>query len=166
MKERKEEGLQYPRKKKCSTTWHRTQKSEHLRIQLLNAILIKGTFPFKYVPFFCMQKRPYSNEGGDLSHTLGYNRELSITSTWFSMQMAEEKLVCWCRLWVILLTHHRLLHALEIFCLSARSNDQHLALPIPGRLGKWDHQYSDIVRFSQFQTINLLLNWKIYCTFL
>lgn len=137
-------------------------KSEHLRIP--NATLIKGTFLLN-VLFFHMHKRPYSNEGEDLSHTWGYNRELSITSTWFSMQMAEEKLVCWCRLWFILLTHHRILHALEIFCLSVRSNDQHLAPPIPERLRKWDHQYSDTVRFSRLQTINLLLNWRFTVQF-
>lgn len=123
-------------------TSQKKKNPEHLRILLLNAILIKGTSLSKCA-FLHMHKRPYSNEGEDLSHTWGYNRELSITSTWFSMQMAEEKLVCWWRLWFIPLTHHRILHAPEIFCLSVSSNDQHLTPTIPERLRMCDHQYSD-----------------------
>lgn len=71
----------------CYNTFENTPqfsitKSEHLRILLLNATLIKGTFLLNVLFFFFhMHKRPYSNEGEDLSHTWGYNRELSITST-------------------------------------------------------------------------------------
>lgn len=38
-----------------------------------------------------MHLKPYSNEGEDLSHTWGYNGELSITSAWFPIQIATEK---------------------------------------------------------------------------
>lgn len=62
----------------------------------------------------------------------------------------------WMQIMVILFTHHRILHALEIFCLSVRSNDQHLT-PQPRRDLEMRSSIFRLSLFSGCPTGNLLL---------
>lgn len=100
---------------------------------------------------------------GDLR--CGSDGELSITRAAWPCKW-QRALGVRVQIIVILSTHHRSLHALEIFRLSVRSNDQHLTPPAPERLRERDHQYSDRVGFSRHPTTHLLLKGRLTVYFL